>query len=683
MGEIMADAQAPIPEITDEDIAWVCSTMDLDPFDEPRRAFLKQIQTVDLSACPGSGKTTLIVAKLAILARKWPYRTKGICVLSHTNVAGEQIQERLGQTVVGQRLLGYPHFIDTIHGFVNRFLALPWLYSLGYPVQIIDDDIALARRWFKIPQVTRSGLERSHQDRQLMRICDTDFGVGNVRWGNGGALARGTDTYQALVSACRQSIEEGFHCYDEMFVWANALLTARQEYSAWIAQRFPLILLDEMQDTSDQQSAFLTKVFPRISDDIVVQRVGDPNQAIFDRTDAQAGTVDLFPDAAQHIVIPNSYRFGQDIAALASPFAVHPILPNGLTGIGPKGGFIPAQERGHAIFLFPDGCTEGIIEEYGRHALSILGPELISKGRVTAVGHIHQDDPGVAPGHAHYPKSVGHYWGGYSAQISRKDPNPRTLAECVRVAQVQTADGKTLSLGVEKIAAGLLRLADEMGDIDDLKRKSRSHRAIEAALQHDPRALSAYRDVLIRTLIDRLFLTAAMWPLFTQRMVTVASALCRDEPDAARAQQFLEWPQDDLALAPLPGAPVSDSSANIYRLETDDGVVEIRLGSIHSVKGQTHLASLVLSTYWHDHSSHRMMPWTNGANVNGSRAGARDTQRLILSYVAMTRPTHLLCLAIPQSALGDNQNRATNLAAIRQRGWRIAEMVNGTAEWQD
>ena len=51
--------------------------MRLDPFDEPRRDFLKRRSTVDLSACPGSGKTTLIVAKLAILARKMATPNQG------------------------------------------------------------------------------------------------------------------------------------------------------------------------------------------------------------------------------------------------------------------------------------------------------------------------------------------------------------------------------------------------------------------------------------------------------------------------------------------------------------------------------------------------------------------------------------------------------------------------------
>lgn len=80
-------------DINDEDIKWIKSIMpDLD-FDECRIDILKNMTSVDIHACPGSGKTTLLVAKLAILAKKWPYPNKGICVLSHTNVAREEIQE--------------------------------------------------------------------------------------------------------------------------------------------------------------------------------------------------------------------------------------------------------------------------------------------------------------------------------------------------------------------------------------------------------------------------------------------------------------------------------------------------------------------------------------------------------------------------------------------------------------
>ena len=73
--------------ITDEDINWVESILFGVKFDEGRRNIIKNLDSIDIQACPGSGKTTVLVAKLAILAKKWSYQNRGICVLSHTNVA--------------------------------------------------------------------------------------------------------------------------------------------------------------------------------------------------------------------------------------------------------------------------------------------------------------------------------------------------------------------------------------------------------------------------------------------------------------------------------------------------------------------------------------------------------------------------------------------------------------------
>ena len=39
-----------IPEVTDEDIAWIADTMGLDDLDGDRRDFLKRTGTVDVSA---------------------------------------------------------------------------------------------------------------------------------------------------------------------------------------------------------------------------------------------------------------------------------------------------------------------------------------------------------------------------------------------------------------------------------------------------------------------------------------------------------------------------------------------------------------------------------------------------------------------------------------------------------
>ena len=42
--------------------------------------------------------------------------------------------------------------------------------------------------------------------------------------------------------------------------------------------------------------------------------------------------------------------------------------------------------------------------------------------------------------------------------------------------------------------------------------------------------------------------------------------------------------------------------------------------------------------------------------------------------VAMTRPTHLLCLALRQSALGEGTKALKRRQALQDRGWHIVEL---------
>ena len=336
----MTDTLSPIPEITEEDVQWVIALMRLEGIDAPRRAFLTSGFTLDVSACPGSGKTTLIVAKLAILARKWPYRTKGICVLSHTNSAREEIERGLGTTVVGQRLLSYPHFIDTIHAFANRFLALPWLNSNGYPSPTIDNDVTTAHRRGCLTKdeywTVQSYLAKKHTGFDSLRICGRDLRFDIA--GRPFPAGVGADSFKFSKRAIEMSARAGYFCYDELFVWARALVEDFPDAPVWLTRRFPLVIVDEMQDTFDNQSRILHTVFGRTSPHLIVQRVGDPNQAIFEGGDSLPNQSDPFPDPGPDrcLCIPNSYRFGPEIAALASPFAVRPVGLNGLSGIGRK-----------------------------------------------------------------------------------------------------------------------------------------------------------------------------------------------------------------------------------------------------------------------------------------------------------------------------------------------------------
>ena len=75
-----------------------------------------------------------------------------------------------------------------------------------------------------------------------------------------------------------------------------------------------------------------------------------------------------------------------------------------------------------------------------------------------------------------------------------------------------------------------------------------------------------------------------------------------------------------------------------------------------------------------------MLPWLLGTRTNDSGAGPEDRIRLLQTYVAMTRPTHLICLAIPRSTFGDEEEYARHMEALKRRNWCIAELSAAKAE---
>ena len=332
---------------------------------------------------------------------------------------------------------------------------------------------------------------------------------------------------------------------------------------------------------------------------------------------------------------------------------------------------------------FPMIAPKASLDAYGRHAIAFLDEQLLVKGVVTAVGAVHQDAPEVEPGHSHFPKTVCHYWSGYTAEISGKDPHPKTLLQYIHAAQAAARNSYELSLGVEKIASGIVRLAGRIGDAGLLKRKARTHRAVVEALETEGAVLASYRQLLRAFLIEWASLTEDAWTRYQVDILGVACALCEGDTDTSKAGNFLAWPEDDPSRAAGSVSSPDDPGPNVYRVTEGTRNLDIRLGSIHSVKGQTHLATMLLSTYWHAHSSKKMLPWFLGEQINGDGAGKQDTQRLLQTFVAMTRPSYLLCLAIPRSALGGDQAIDRNIEILKGKGWSIAEIIDGLAHWQD
>ncbi|MDN3561897.1 UvrD-helicase domain-containing protein [Vreelandella neptunia] len=654
-----------IDPITDGDVEWVTKLMKLEALDEPRRSFLKSMSTLDVSACPGSGKTTLVVAKLAILARHWKSRTQGICVLSHTNAAREEIEHRLGGSEIGQRLLRYPHYIDTIHGFTGRFLASPWLRSQGIPLTAIDDELTYAARRKALKPWEYAGMKKAFESAfikvESLRLRTVDFD--NPLTGLSLKFGAHTDTYKNACKAMAHAAKTGHFCFDEVFVLADALLVKEPEVASALRSRFPCVLVDEMQDTRYEQVNILSKVFPRQDPDVCVIRVGDPNQEIFD---VKVELPEPFPDQSSTMEIASSFRFNQSIASIANPFAYLPIT-GGLVGLRQSGANQPAP---NTIIVFPDDDVSNVLDAYGQLLIQHLPADVRTSG-VYAIGAVHRlenDKP------EHYPKAVEHYWAPYQSEVNKPSFKPRTFSEGVHIARRYVARDATAALGVELIASCLLTLVRLAFPRDAIVARSRSHQCVEQHLAGRAGVVAAYRGWLERLLFSPAGITQAEWD------AAVASGLMDLAADlvfsdqllaAADAKAYLAW-----STAPLVEDPGDNGGAllNTYRFETGSENVNIRLSSIHAEKGKTHAATLILETYNRTHFVNKLLPWLEGKTSAAKRPNEAAKKSMMLMYVGMTRPTHMLCLAMRKSSMGEGKAEIKRRTVLQQAGWAIIDI---------
>lgn len=655
-----------VAPITDADVDWVMELMGLEALDEPRRNFLKSMDTVDVAACPGSGKTTLVVAKLAILARHWKSRMQGICVLSHTNAAREEIEKRLGGTEVGQRLLRFPHYIDTIHGFTGRFLASPWLRSKGIALQAIDDEAThKARRrelTYREHLGAQAAFEKKFKSLHSMRIRSADFdqplGAEDI------GFAPHTATYKSVVKSLSGAAKAGYFCFDEVFVLGHALLDQEAGVGAALRLRFPCVLIDEMQDTQPDQAGVLQRVFPHDDPDVRVIRVGDPNQEIFEK---KTPLQDPFPDPGRQLEIASSFRFDQAIASIANPFAYVPIT-NGLIGL--RAARTPDSVP-NTIIVFPDEDATQVVDEFAKLVLKHLPTETRKSG-VFAVGAVHRLENFKAN---QYPKALEHYWPSYRSDTTKTSFKPRTFAEGAHIARRYAMREPTAASAVELLAYCLANLSVLAFPNSLVQLRGRHHASVEEKLTTKPEAFARYRECIQQILFVPSEVTEHDWiKVISPKLLLLAAVLHDAEGVAVDLQAHLY-----LAWEPAPAATEAGESGgsliNTYRFQEGADGVDIRMSSIHSEKGKTHSATLILETFRKTHFIQKLMPWLEGQKAAAKRPPDSAKKDMMLMYVGMTRPTHMLCLAIRQSTLGEGAAGEKRRAALKAAGWSILELT--------
>ncbi len=302
--------------ITDDDIRYAENILlpEGKEFDVERKTFIRNLNTIDLQAVPGSGKTTSLLAKLVILERKPPFADgSGILVLSHTNAAIDEIKEKIQKHC--PKLFSYPNFIGTIQSFVDEFLAIPFYISTFKKKTIrIDNEIynetiksCLDKLWLhrlnssqdtinKIAYIKNSNetlfydfrFQFSNEIKLIKKINDDSLEIKKPRGNTRPQTYRDytqqekQDLYNWFLEFKKTILKWGVLHFDDAFFLADVYLSKIPSIKTILQKRFSFVFVDEMQDMDTDQYNLLEKVFYDEGNSVSkIQRIGDKNQAIY------------------------------------------------------------------------------------------------------------------------------------------------------------------------------------------------------------------------------------------------------------------------------------------------------------------------------------------------------------------------------------------------------------------
>jgi superfamily I DNA/RNA helicase len=314
--------------ITDDDIVFAENILfsDGEEFDDERIVFIKNLNTIDLQAVPGSGKTTALMAKLLILERYLPLDdNSGVLVISHTNAAIDEIKSKIGQYC--SKLFSYPNFVGTIQGFVDQFLAIPY-YVRCYKAKPcrIDGDTYNDRAKYYYYQLTsraRGWVERKNKPTKFFQALRFDVSLNITNGVNGKIELRAendSDTYQQIRDLKSDMMADGYLHFDDAYFLAGRYMARMPKIVNLLQGRFRFVFVDEMQDMEKHQHDLLERIFFDNANSVSkYQRIGDKNQAIY----SGKVTLDGIWSERETLTINGSHRLTPPIAELVNCFALH------------------------------------------------------------------------------------------------------------------------------------------------------------------------------------------------------------------------------------------------------------------------------------------------------------------------------------------------------------------------
>lgn len=301
------------------------STMDVTAILEP----LNDAQRDAVAAPPGhalilagagSGKTRVLVHRIAWLIQTEGISPYGILAVTFTNKAAAELRGRI------ESLLGIPAagmWVGTFHGLAHRLLRAHWReVNLPQGFQILDseDQYRIVRRVIRLLELDEDQWQPKQAQWYINGRKDEGLRPQHIDDRGDPYTRQLVRIYTAYQDACERA---GVVDFAELLLRALELWRNRPEILAHYQQRFQHILVDEFQDTNSIQYAWLRLLTGKQNALFVV---GDDDQSIYGWRGAKIENIQRFDQdfpGARLLRLEQNYRSTANILSAANALINH------------------------------------------------------------------------------------------------------------------------------------------------------------------------------------------------------------------------------------------------------------------------------------------------------------------------------------------------------------------------
>ncbi|MDJ0739598.1 MAG: DNA helicase II [Gammaproteobacteria bacterium] len=294
--------------------------------DAQRAAVTAPLGSTLVLAGAGSGKTRVLVHRIAWLIQVEGLSPWGILAVTFTNKAAREMRHRI------EHLLGQPvggMWVGTFHGLAHRLLRAHWQEAglpQGFQIMDADDQQRLVKRIIRDMNLDDTKWPPRQAQWFINKQKDEGLRAEHVDHGGDPYQRQMIAIYREYEAACQRA---GSVDFAELLLRAHELWRDRPDVLAHYRERFGAILVDEFQDTNSIQYAWL-RLLAGDSDRLFV--VGDDDQSIYGWRGARVENIQDFqahyPQAAV-VRLEQNYRSTGNILNAANA-----VIANNPTRLG-------------------------------------------------------------------------------------------------------------------------------------------------------------------------------------------------------------------------------------------------------------------------------------------------------------------------------------------------------------